>query len=285
MSRKLLVLCMAALMAMAALVAGCGGEQKAAESEKVLKVGVNADFAPFEFQDENGKEYQGFDMDLIRAVGEEMGYKVEINNVNFDGLIPALEAGNIDVCISGMTINEERKQKVNFSDPYYKSGLSIIVAKDNDSIKKFEDLKGKKVAVQIGTTSAAEVKKIEGVEVKEFNSSADTFMELRAKGVDAVVNDRPVNDYYIMKSGETNVKALPDLLTSEDYGIAVSKKNEELLNKVNDALRKLHENGKYDEIFTKWFGTTSKQLVLPCCRFVRAMPVAQWPAKACKSHK
>ena len=157
-----------------------------------------------------------------------------------------------------MTINEERKQKVNFSDPYYKSGLSIIVAKDNDSIKKFEDLKGKKVAVQIGTTSAAEVKKIEGVEVKEFNSSADTFMELRAKGVDAVVNDRPVNDYYIMKSGETNVKALPDLLTSEDYGIAVSKKNEELLNKVNDALRKLHENGKYDEIFTKWFGTTSK---------------------------
>ena len=252
MSRKLLVLCMAALMAMAALVAGCGGEQKAAESEKVLKVGVNADFAPFEFQDENGKEYQGFDMDLIRAVGEEMGYKVEINNVNFDGLIPALEAGNIDVCISGMTINEERKQKVNFSDPYYKSGLSIIVAKDNDSIKKFEDLKGKKVAVQIGTTSA------EGVEVKEFNSSADTFMELRAKGVDAVVNDRPVNDYYIMKSGETNVKALPDLLTSEDYGIAVSKKNEELLNKVNDALRKLHENGKYDEIFTKWFGTTSK---------------------------
>ena len=221
MSRKLLVLCMAALMAMAALVAGCGGEQKAAESEKVLKVGVNADFAPFEFQDENGKEYQGFDMDLIRAVGE-------------------------------------RKQKVNFSDPYYKSGLSIIVAKDNDSIKKFEDLKGKKVAVQIGTTSAAEVKKIEGVEVKEFNSSADTFMELRAKGVDAVVNDRPVNDYYIMKSGETNVKALPDLLTSEDYGIAVSKKNEELLNKVNDALRKLHENGKYDEIFTKWFGTTSK---------------------------
>ncbi|MDD6218295.1 MAG: transporter substrate-binding domain-containing protein, partial [Selenomonadaceae bacterium] len=103
-----------------------------------------------------------------------------------------------------------------------------------------------------------EVKKIEGVEVKEFNSSADTFMELRAKGVDAVVNDRPVNDYYIMKSGETNVKALPDLLTSEDYGIAVSKKNEELLNRVNDALRKLHENGKYDEIFTKWFGTTSK---------------------------
>ena len=83
-------------------------------------------------------------------------------------------------------------------------------------------------------------------------------MELRAKGVDAVVNDRPVNDYYILQSGETNVKALPELLTSEDYGIAMAKGNTELQQKINDALKKLHENGKYDEIFTKWFGTTSK---------------------------
>ncbi|MGM9580309.1 MAG: basic amino acid ABC transporter substrate-binding protein [Anaerovibrio sp.] len=257
MAKKLLVLCMAALMAMAALVAGCGGEQKAAESEKVLKVGLTADAAPFEFQDENGKEYQGFDIDLIRAIGEEMGYKVEINNLNVPGLIPALEAGNIDVIISALTITDERKQKINFSDPYYKSGLSIAVAKDNESIKKFEDLKGKKVGVQISTTSATEVKKIDGVDAREFDSSADVFMELRAKGVDAIVNDRPVIDYYIMTSGETNVKVLPDLLTSEDYGIAVAKKNEELLKGINAALKKLHENGKYDEIFIKWFGNTS----------------------------
>ena len=163
MAKKLLVLCMAAIMAVAALVAGCGGDQKAASDNKVLKVGTNADFAPFEFQDENGKEYQGFDMDLIRAIGEEMGYKVEISNIQFDGLIPAIQAGNIDVAITGMTINEERKQNVLFSDPYYKSGLSIIVAKDNNDIKTFQDLKGKKVAVQIGTTSAAEVNKIGGV--------------------------------------------------------------------------------------------------------------------------
>ena len=258
MTKKLLVLCMAVIMAMAAMVAGCGSDKKDAGDSKVLKVGTNADFAPFEFQDENGKEYQGFDMDLIRAIGEEMGYKVEINNLQFDGLIPAIQAGNIDVAITGMTINDERKQNVLFSDPYYKSGLSIIVEKDNNEIKTFQDLKGKKVAVQIGTTSAAEINKLGGVDVKEFNSSADTFMELRAKGVDAVVNDRPVNDYYILKSGETNVKALPELLTSEDYGIAMAKGNTEMQQKINDALKKLHENGKYDEIFTKWFGTTSK---------------------------
>ncbi|MBE6098605.1 MAG: basic amino acid ABC transporter substrate-binding protein [Anaerovibrio sp.] len=254
MSKKILVLCMAALMAVMAMVAGCGSDKKAADGEKVLKVGTNADFAPFEFQGADPNAYEGFDMDLIRAVGKEMGYKVEINNLAFDGLIPSLEAGNIDVIISGMTINDERKQKVLFSDPYYKSGLSIMVAKDNNSIKTFNDLKGKKVAVQIGTTSATEVKKIEGVQAKELNSSADTFIELAAKGVDAVINDRPVNDRYIVESKNGNVKVLPDLLTAEDYGIAINKKDTELQTKINAALKKLKENGEYDKIYTKWFG-------------------------------
>ena len=254
MSKKILVLCMAALMAVMAMVAGCGSDKKAADGEKVLKVGTNADFAPFEFQGADPNAYEGFDMDLIRAVGKEMGYKVEINNLAFDGLIPSLEAGNIDVIISGMTINDERKQKVLFSDPYYKSGISIMVAKDNNSIKTFNDLKGKKVAVQIGTTSATEVKKIEGVQAKELNSSADTFIELAAKGVDAVINDRPVNDRYIVESKNGNVKVLPDLLTAEDYGIAINKKDTELQTKINAALKKLKENGEYDKIYTKWFG-------------------------------
>ena len=143
-------------------------------------------------------------------------------------------------------------------DPYYKSGLTIIVKKDNTTIKKFSDLAGKRVAVQIGTTSAKEVRKIQGVEVRDFNSSAETFLELRAGGVDAVVNDRPVNDYYITKSGVTDVRALDELLTSEDYGIAMSKKNPDLVKKVNAALKKLRENGEYDKIYKKWFGTTSQ---------------------------
>ena len=256
--KRFMTLCLIALLALATLAAGCGGGKKddkaSQKTEKVLRIGTNADFAPFEFQDVNGKEYQGFDMDLIRAVAKEMGYKAEIQNINFDGLIPALEADNLDVIISGMTINDERKKKVDFSDPYYKSGLSIIVKKDDKSINKFSDLKGKKVAVQIGTTSAMEVKKIEGAEVKEFNSSADTFLELKAGGVDAVVNDRPVNDYYILKSGVTDVRRLEELLTSEDYGIASSKKKPEMKKQVDAALKKLHDNGEYDKIFKKWFG-------------------------------
>lgn len=243
--------------------AGCGGNSGAPAGSggsggKVLRVGSSIDFAPFEFQDETQKEYQGFDMDLIRAIAKDMGYEVEIQNIGFDGLIPAIEAKNIDVMISGVTINDERKQKVLFSDPYYESGLSMIVREDNQDIHSFQDLKGKKVAVQIGTTSAVEVHKIEGAEVKEFNTPPDCFMELKAGGVDAVVNDRPVNDYYITKSGATGVKALPDRITAEDYGIAIHKENKELQGKINASLKKLKENGEYQKIYDKWFGGASK---------------------------
>jgi polar amino acid transport system substrate-binding protein len=183
-----------------------------------------------------------------------MGYKVEIQNLNFDGLIPSLETGNVDLVVSGMSINDERKAKVLFSEPYYKSGLTIVVKKDNTAINAFKDLTGKKVAVQIGTTSAEEVRKLPNVEVKEFNSSADTFMELKAGGVDAVVNDRPVNDYYIVKSGETGVRSLNELLSSEDYGMAMNKKDAELQKKIDAALETLKQNGEYDKIYAKWFG-------------------------------
>ncbi len=238
-------------LALAATIgfAGCGGNNAATSSSsgaKTLKVGSSVDFAPFEFQDEGQAEYQGFDMDLIRAIGKEMGYDVEISNIGFDGLIPALQAKNVDVLITGMTINDERKQSVDFSDPYYQSGLTIVVRENEENIKSFDDLKGKRIAVQIGTTSAKETKVIPGAELKNG-------------GVDAVVNDRPVNDYFIHSSQQTGVKTLPDRLTSEDYGIAVAKGNTELLTKINDALKKLKDNGEYDKIFAKWFGDQKKQ--------------------------
>jgi len=192
---------------------GCGSDSAnnsgdKADSAKVLRVGSSIDFAPFEFQDEGQKDYQGFDMDIIRAVGKDMGYEVEIQNLGFDGLIPALEAKNVDVLISGMTINEERLKKVGFSDPYYSSGITIAVLTSNTSINSFKDLEGKRIAVQIGTTNANEAKKIKDASVKEFNTVADCFMELGNDGVDAVVNDRPVNEYYIAQNNDGKVKLL-----------------------------------------------------------------------------
>lgn len=261
MSKKVLFMVLAALFVITGALAGCGSDSAkkdgaAADGKKVLRAACNADFAPFEFQDKDGK-YVGFDMDLIRAVGKEMGYEVEIQNLNFDGLIPALNAKNIDVAVSGMTITEERKNKVLFCDPYYQAGLTIAVRSDNQDIQSFGDLKGKKIAVQIGTTSASEAKKVEGADVREFNSSADTFTELNNGGVDAVINDRPVNDYYMVQNPKAQLKVLSDVLTAEEYGMALSKDNKELADQINAALKKLKENGEYDKIYATWFGKKS----------------------------
>ena len=251
--KKLAMIVTGALLSLSML--GCGGSGEQAKQEaKPLRVGATIDFAPFEFQDEGQKEYQGFDMDLIRAIAKEMGREAEIQNIGFDGLIPALQAKNIDVIISGMTINDERKEKVNFSAPYYQSGLTMVVRSDEEAIKSFNDLKGHKVAAQIGTTSANMLKEQEGVTVLELNTPADCFMELKARGVDAVVNDRPVNDYYINQTQAVGVKSLSDMLSAEEYGIAMAKDNADLQKEVDAALKKLHDNGEYDKIYQKWFG-------------------------------
>ena len=143
------------------LCLGCGSTKKeTANTKKELIAGTEPAFAPFEFQKAGSSEFTGFDIDLIQALAKKMGYeKCTIRNMGFDALIPALEAKNIDVAIAGMTITEDRKKKVNFSKAYYKSGLSIVVAKNNTTIKDVKDLEGKKIAVQIGTTGAMEAAK------------------------------------------------------------------------------------------------------------------------------
>ena len=163
---------MTIIAAVAMLAAGCGGGEKKA-AEKVLRVGTEPTFAPFEFQKEGSSEFTGFDMDLIRAIGKQAGYKVEIQNMGFDALIPALNAGNIDVTIAGMSITEERKGAVAFADPYYTSGLIVMVNKDNNEIKSIEDLKGKRIACQIGTTGEMKSRSVEGAKVVAFNTNTE----------------------------------------------------------------------------------------------------------------
>jgi len=240
---------------LALALAGCGGQadQKQAAKPKVLKVGTEPSFAPFEFQEEGSKEYTGFDMDLIRAVGKQMGYEVQIVSMGFDGLIPALESGQIDAVASGMSITEERAKKVTFSKPYYKSGLTMVIKSDNNSIKTFKDLEGKSIGVQIGTTGAEEARKIKDAKIREFNTPPEAFMELKNNGVDAVVNDLPVNEYFIAKTGAKDVKLAGEVQNAENYGIAIAKKNTELSEKVNKALDDIKANGEYEKIYMKWF--------------------------------
>ncbi|MBR1590551.1 MAG: basic amino acid ABC transporter substrate-binding protein [Acidaminococcaceae bacterium] len=258
--KKLLFLLTALVMAVM-MVAGCGGgggEKKAAEAPKVLRVGTEPTFAPFEFQKEGSKEFDGFDMDLIRAIGKQLNMKVEIQNMGFDALIPALNAGNIDVAAAGMSITPDRQKAVDMSDPYYVAGLVVVVNKDNEAIKSINDLNGKGISVQIGTTGAERAAKVPDAKVKNFNTNAEVFLELKNKGVDAVIIDKPVAEYFLATGGGKDfAKIVGDTLEAESFGISL-KKNSPLTKEINKALLDLKKNGEYDKIYTKWFGAAKK---------------------------
>lgn len=251
--KKILMLVMMVMTACAMLLAGCGGEKKEA-AEKVLRVGTEPSFAPFEFQKEGSKEFTGFDIDLIRAIGKQMGYKVEVQNMGFDALIPALNAGNIDVAIAGMSITDERKKVVEFSDPYYTSGLIIMVNKDNNDIKTLKDLEGKRIACQIGTTGEKKSRSVPGAQVTAFNTQSEASLELKNGGADAVINDAPVVAYYLQQDGSESAKTVGEKMEAEDYGIAVKKDNAKLAAEINKAMAELKKNGEFDKIYKTWFG-------------------------------
>lgn len=215
-------------------------------------VAFEATFPPFESKDEDTGEFVGFDIDLIRAIGEEEGFDVELMEMGFEGIVAAVQTANVDLGVSGLTIDEERSKAVDFSTPYYHSALGIVVRTDNDTIKGVEDLKGKKIAVQIGTTGAKYARTIEDAQVTDFDQVSNAFLELKNGGADAIVNDHPVNLNYI-KGNEEDYKTVGDTLQSEYYGIAIQKGNTELLETINSGLEKLKENGKYAELYEKWF--------------------------------
>lgn len=250
--KKLTALLAVFVLAVGLLAAGCGGGDKKAADGKdpilakdELIVGTEPSFAPFEFPKKNSEELTGFDIELIQALAKDMGYKkATIKSMGFDALIPAVNTGNLDVGMSGFTITEERKKQVLFSQPYYKAGLGLVVRKENTDVKSVDDLKGKTVAVQLGTTGAlyAEKLKDKGVTVKTFNTSDLACMELKNKGADAVISDKPVLQYFLAQGGSGYAKMIGTGLTTEDYGIVVSKKHPQLqaaLDKSLDNLKRM----------------------------------------------
>ncbi|MBJ7900487.1 MAG: ABC transporter permease subunit [Cyanobacteria bacterium RI_101] len=221
-------------------------------------VATEPTFPPFEMTDEATGTLTGFDIDLIQAVGTAAGLEVQIESLPFDGIIPALQSGTIQAAISGITITAERAQSVAFSSPYFKAGLAIAVREGNETIQSLEDLKGKKIAVQIGTTGAMEAAKIPGAEVVSFDSAALALQELVNRKVDAVINDGPVTLFAIKEAGLRGVKVAGESVTEEFYGIALplarpgeTNQNQAL---VNYGLFQIIADGKYKALYEKWFG-------------------------------
>ncbi len=245
-----------------ALAAACAvmlGAAPANAAGEAIRIGTEIGFAPFEFIDGKTNELTGFDLELIRAIFDEQGLKSEISAMAFDGLIPSVSGGELDVAIAGFTITEERAKKVAFSEPYYKSGLGVMINVNAENpVKSVEDLKGRTICCKIGTTGALYVSKLKGIRVRQFNTATEAYLELSNGACDASVNDRPVHEYYLAVTKDKNLTMLPMFITSEDYGIVVARDNEKLLKTINEGLEKIRANGTYDKIYEKWFGHASK---------------------------
>ncbi|MDQ0220985.1 transporter substrate-binding domain-containing protein [Peribacillus cavernae] len=239
-------------------LSGCGTADETTGSgakDKVYTVGVDTTYPPFEF--EEGGEYKGIDIELINEIAKNQGFKIKLNPMDFGGIIQAMQAGELDVAIAGMSITDDRKKVVDFSDPYFDAGLSLVVKKGSTDIKTMDDLKGKKVAVKKGTTGATyatEHADEKGYKVVQFNDSPAMFQEVSNGNADVLLEDYPVIAYAIAQK-DLGLEIVGDRLNGDQYGIAVLKgENKDLLDKINKGLKELKDNGKYDEILKKYLG-------------------------------
>jgi len=227
------------------LLLSCG---KKDNGEKKLRVGLNAVFAPFEYV-ENG-QVTGFDVDLINEIGKNLGYKVEIIDQSFDGLIPALKAGKIDIIVSGMSSTEERKKSVDFTDDYFVSKETYIRKKGNTAVTP-ATLSGKKIGVQLGTIQEIEAKEINGATVVPNESTVNTILDLKAGKIDVIILEKAVAEEYMKKNPEMEI--FDEKPAKIGMAMALNKgKNQELIKQINDELKKMKENGKYNELIKKY---------------------------------
>lgn len=245
--KRIVVLAFLVLMACATTV-----------SAKKLVVATDTNFPPFEFKDPASGKHTGFDVELWDAIAKEIGAEYDLQPMDFNGIIPGLQSGQVDVGIAGITIKPERAEVVDFSDPYYNAGLLILVKADNTEITDVKSLAGKTVSTKLGTTSEDFAKKEAGAkEVKLFPNNDAMFMELLTGGADAVIFDSPVISDFMRTAGKGQVKVVGPLYMGQSYGIGFPK-GSEIVSKTNAALKKLKESGAYRELYIKWFGTEPK---------------------------
>ncbi len=220
---------------------------KSIKERGYILVGTNPEYPPFELINEKGK-LVGFDIDLFEAMAKEIGIKVKWHQLGFETIIGALKSTQIDAAISGLSVTEERRKHVEFSDPYYLSGQVVVVLEESP-LKSLKELKGKRASAGIGTIGAYAAEKIDGVTVITPESNALAFMMLRNNSADVVVADIPVADAYIRRGG---FRQLGKPLSFEEIAIGFTKGNTELAKAFNVALAKVKADGTYEKLLIKW---------------------------------
>lgn len=224
-----------------------------AADEPTITVANGAVTPPFATQDNDG-DLTGFEPDLMRAIGKAAGFKVKFKVLPFAGVVPALQAGSVDAAIDLMTITKGRLKSIDFSNAYYRAGLSIVVKKGSP-IKDAQDLTGHVVAVEKSSSAVQYLEQHPQIKprfVKEFATADQLYAAVMTGGVDAIIYDNPINVAFELKNKDARI--VGGLLTGEYYGIGITKKDPGLAKQINDGLEKVMQNGEYAALFTKYFG-------------------------------
>lgn len=275
-SVKFLAVCLAAAAMLSMSACNGGGASSGAASDSsnsgvgtstldaikkngFITMSTNAEFEPFEYKD--GEKIVGIDLEISQKIADKLGVELKVNDVALDSLIPEITSGKADFVAAGMTADDERRKNVDFSDSYFDAGQAVIVKKDGD-IKAPKDLNGKKVGVQTGTTGDKYCTNEEGTSeikvgsVERYNKGMDAVSDLIAGRIDAVVIDDFPAQKFVEKNSDKIAK-LNDMLTSEQYAIAVKKGNTELVDLINETLKEMKDSGDLQKIFDKYLAQES----------------------------
>ncbi|MBB3130129.1 cystine transport system substrate-binding protein [Paenibacillus rhizosphaerae] len=277
---KSLFMSLSLIAVIALVLAGCGkdsassgsnasggsGNQASSSSGNLLeqvkkngkiKVGLMGTYAPYNFLNDK-KEVDGYDADIAKAIAKKLGVEAEFITGEFSGLIEGLQQGKYDVLISQVTITDDRKKTMDFSEPYIKNSVNVVVKSDNDTIKSIDDFKGKKIGVGLGTNDEKYLRdeampKVGKFEIATYNDVISSLMDLNTGRIDATINNmfalKPLIDQNHLK-----IKAVGDSIKDDYAGVAMRKNNPELLDAINKALDEMKTDGTLKEIHQKWFG-------------------------------
>lgn len=225
-----------------------GSEASSDAAGGTLVMATNAEFPPYEYYE--GENVVGIDADIAAAVADKLGMELKIEDMAFDSIIPAVQSGKADIGAAGMTVTEDRATQVDFSDSYY-TGVQVIIVTDDSDITEPDDLKGKKIGVQQGTTGDIYSTDDFGDDnVERFNKGMEAVQALQQGKIDAVIIDnQPAKTFVEENEG---LKILETSYVEEDYALAIKKGNDDLVKKVNDAIKELKEDGTFDKIVAKY---------------------------------
>ena len=221
----------------------CGGSASGGK----LVMATNAAFPPYEMVE--GNEIVGIDAEIAKLIADDLGKELVIEDMAFDSIIAAVQTGKADIAMAGLTITEDRKQNINFSDPYTEAA-QVIVVKNDSTVASPDDLVGKTIGVQIGTTGDIYAEDIADATIERYSKYFEAINALTQGKIDAVIVDREPGKVFV--SDSEDLKMIDEEFTLEEYAIGVAKENTELLDQINASLKKLQESGQIDAIINKY---------------------------------